>query len=279
MFGDYHRHLWSSVERTDAPAIAETTLWTPDPLSVPQLVDHVVTLPKAPQADGGCPIRPITLLEPAFAETSLPGIELPLIVWTHEIASGEILDVVLADAGIPAPARAEIALALGVEYDPRRLRPWHAVAVISKAEGNPRRVELAVDDGVQIETILGRDLVIGVLGPDPEMVIFASEAVIESSALDTLDKASPPARFSGDLARMLGGTRIFEANSPAASCCGSFGTRRKTGTLHRPSRWVWSGGWDGAWLRRAYKPCPSLRGAGRSRTRAARDGRPCDRSR
>ena len=113
------------------------------------------------------------------------------------------------NAGIAAPARAEIALALGAEYDLRRLRPGHEITVISKVDGNPRRVELAVDDGVRIETVFGQELVTRVLEPDPEMVTFAGEAVIESSVFAALDKAGIPARFAVDMAQMLGGTVDF----------------------------------------------------------------------
>jgi hypothetical protein len=150
------------------PAIAKATLWTPDLLSAPRLADSVVTLPTAIQIDMARSIRPTPLLQPAFTETALPEIEPPLITWSREIASGETLDAVLANAGVAAPARAEIAIALGAEYDLRRLRPGHEITVISKGDGNPSRVELAVDDGVRIETVFGQELVTRVLEPDPE---------------------------------------------------------------------------------------------------------------
>lgn len=191
------------------PAIAEATLWTPAPLSAPQLADHDVTPPAAIQVDVARAIRPTPLLQPAFTETALPEIEPPLITWSREIASGETLDAVLADAGIAAPARAEIALALGAVYDLRRLRPGHEITVISKVDDNPSRVELEVDDGVRIETVFGQELVTRVLEPDPEMVTFAGEAVIESSLFAALDKAGIPARFAVDMAQMLGGTVDF----------------------------------------------------------------------
>src|SRR3546814_6313445 len=53
---------------------------------------------------------------------------------------------VLAEAGMAAPARAEVALALGAEYDPRRLRPGHQVIVEVTPGGAPRRVTLKVED-------------------------------------------------------------------------------------------------------------------------------------
>jgi murein DD-endopeptidase MepM/ murein hydrolase activator NlpD len=62
---------------------------------------------------------------------------------------------------------------------------------------------------VRIETVFGQELVTRVLEPDPEMVTFAGEAVIESSVFAALDKAGIPARFAVDMAQMLGGTVDF----------------------------------------------------------------------
>jgi len=228
------------------PAIAEATLWTPDPLSMPQIADYDVTPPAAFHADNASPMRPLPLLQSVFAETALPEIEPPLITWSREIASGETLDAVLANAGIAAPARAEIALALGAEYDLRRLRPGHEITVISKVDGNPSRVELAVDDGVRIETVFGQELVTRVLEPDPEMVTFAGEAVIESSVFAALDKAGIPARFAVDMAQMLGGTVDFRRELSGGETMRLFLARsarrkredRSTGTcLRRTEPW------------------------------------------
>ncbi|HBM39655.1 MAG TPA: M23 family peptidase, partial [Sulfitobacter sp.] len=82
----------------------------------------------------------------ALADAPMPSIEPPLVTWSREIASGETLDAVLSDAGLDASDRAEIALAIGAEYDLRRLRPGHAITVVSTTDGTPRRVELAVED-------------------------------------------------------------------------------------------------------------------------------------
>ena len=191
-------------------SIAEATQWAPAAVLEPRLADSVMTVPKTTQVGGARKILNVTLLQPDVTETALPVIEPPLVTWTRQIASGETLDAVLANAGIAAPARAEIALALGVEYDLRRLRPGHEITVISNADGSPKRVELAIDDGVRIETVFGEELLTRVLEPDPEVVIFASEAVVESSISAALDKAKIPARFAVDLAQMLGGTINFQ---------------------------------------------------------------------
>ncbi len=191
------------------PAIAEATPWAPHPLTTPQPIDGIVTLPKAAHVGVGPANAPLPLVQPVSAETSLPAMEPPLTTWSRKIAAGETLDAALADAGIAAPDRAEIALALGAEYDLRRLRPGHMVTVISKADGTPTRVALAVEDGVRIETVLGDEFVTRVLEPDARMMTFAGEAVIESSIFAALDKAGIPARFAVDLAQMLGGTVDF----------------------------------------------------------------------
>lgn len=191
------------------PAITEAMRWIPDPLAAPQLAADDVTPPKAIQVNRGPALRPVPLLQTAFTETSLPAVEPPLIRWSREIAAGETLDAVLADAGIATPDRAEIALAFGAEYDLRRLRPGHAVTLIAQPDGTPRRVQLAVDDGVRIEAIFGEELVARVVQPDPELITLAGEAVIESSIFAALERADIPARFAVDLAQMLGGTVDF----------------------------------------------------------------------
>lgn len=191
------------------PAITETLSWIPDPLAAPQLATEVVTLPKAIQANRGPAIRAAPLLQTAFAETPSPVVEPPLITWSREITAGETLDTVLADAGLDAPNRAEIARAFGAEYDLRRLRPGHAVTLTTRSDGTPKRVELAVDDGVRIEALFGEELVTRVVQPDPERITLAREAVIESSIFAALEKADIPVRFAVDLAQMLGGTVDF----------------------------------------------------------------------
>lgn len=191
------------------PAIAKATLWTPAPLAPPRIAETNSVRPPFAQADVAFEVRPLPLLPVSLADTSLPSIEPPLTTWSREIASGETLDAVLADAGLGASDRAEIALAIGAEYDLRRLRPGHVITVVSRPDGTPRRVELAVEDGVRIEAAFGEQLATRVLEPDPEWVTFAGEAVIESTIFAALDTADIPARFAVDLAQMLGGTVDF----------------------------------------------------------------------
>ena len=191
------------------PAIAEATLWTPNPLAPPRITETNSVRPTLAQADIAFEFRPVPLLTVSPTDTSLPSIEPSLVTWSREIASGETLDAVLSDAGLDASDRAEIALAIGTEYDLRRLRPGHIITVVSTTDDNPRRVELAVEDGVRIEAVFGEQLAARVLDPDPELVTFAGEAVIESSIFAALNTADIPARFAVDLAQMLGGTVDF----------------------------------------------------------------------
>ena len=150
-----------------------------------------------------------TLPVVAEAEAPLQPLEPPLVIASREIASGETLDAILAEAGLAAPYRAEIALALGAEYDLRRLRPGDRVTTSVTADGAPRHVTLEVDDGVRIETdFLGRPAT-RVVAPEPQVVTLAGEVRIESSIFSTLDDAGLPARFAVDLAQILGGTVDF----------------------------------------------------------------------
>ena len=191
------------------PGLAAASIWTLDGLQPPPFA--VSEPPRIAQA-GAEPTTlpsPMPLLQISVADTSLPTIEPPLSTWSRDIESGETLDTVLSDAGLSATDRAEVALALGAEYDLRQLRPGHSVTVVSTMDGSPRRVALAVEDGVRIEAIFGDELATQVLTPVSEMVTLAGEAVIDSSLFAALDEAGIPARFAVDLAQMLGGTVDF----------------------------------------------------------------------
>ena len=191
------------------PELAQAGSWMPQGPEAPQNVDIPVTLPAAAWADDAPDLSPLPLLQAAFADRPVQAIEPPLSTWSRDIAPGETLDFLLSEAGLAAPDRAEVALALGAEYDLRRLRPGHSVTVASTVDGSPRTVSLAVEDGVRIEVVFGEQLSAQVVAPDPEIVTLAGEAVIDSSIFAALDEAGIPARFSVDLAQMLGGTVDF----------------------------------------------------------------------
>lgn len=191
------------------PELAEAVSWMPQDPEAPKNVDIPMTLPAAAWADDALDLSPLPLLQVAFADRPVQAIEPPLSTWSRDIAPGETLDFLLSEAGLAAPDRAEVALALGAEYDLRRLRPGHSVTVASTVDGSPRTVSLAVEDGVRIEVVFGEQLSTQVVAPDPEIVTLAGEAVIESSLFAALDEADIPARFAVDLAQMLGGTVDF----------------------------------------------------------------------
>jgi len=191
------------------PELASAGSWMPQGPEAPQNVDIPMTLPAAAWAEDAPNLSPLPLLHVAFADRPVQAIEPPLSTWSRDIAPGETLDFLLSEAGLAAPDRAEVALALGAEYDLRRLRPGHSVTVASTMDGSPRTVSLAVEDGVRIEVVFGEQLSTQVVAPDPEIVTLAGEAVIDSSIFGALDEAGIPARFSVDLAQMLGGTVDF----------------------------------------------------------------------
>src|SRR3546814_15587355 len=96
-----------------------------------------------------------SLSEASVGAGSLSEDETPTLAVLREIGPGGTLAAVLAEAGMAAPARAEVALALGAEYDPRRLRPGHQVIVEVTPGGAPRRVTLKAEAGLQVEAIFG----------------------------------------------------------------------------------------------------------------------------
>ncbi|CTQ34546.1 M23 family metallopeptidase [Jannaschia rubra] len=153
--------------------------------------------------------QPALLFAATIGDAPLPAVDPPRASWSREIASGETLDAVLAEAGIAAADRAEAALALGAEYDLRRLRPGHTISVVSAPDGAPRTISLDVDDGVRIEALFGARVETRVTTPDPEILSLAGEARITSSLFAALDDAGMPARFAVDLAQLLGGAVDF----------------------------------------------------------------------
>lgn len=199
----------SLAQDSASPGLAETTLWTPDLFARPVQVD-ARRLRLSKQRQGPAPL--VAAQELATAVTSSappPSAEQHLTTWSRDIASGETLDAVLADTGLAASDRVEVALALGAEYDLRRLQPGHAVTVVTTSDGAPRRVLLEVDDGVVIEAVFDERLTTRVLTPEPELVPRVGEAVIETSLFAALDRAEIPARFAVNLAQMLGGNVDF----------------------------------------------------------------------
>lgn len=202
--------FYSTSPKEPAPdALAAASAWVPESPKAPRSMDAKFIRPTATRKERAPESRSLPLLTVSAPEAGLPDFEPSAVNWSRAIAPGETLDVVLSEAGLESPDRAEIALALGTEYDLRRLRPGHSITVISEANGRPRNVSLEVEDGVRIEVIFGEELATQVVTPDPDIVTLAGEAVIESSLFNALANAGIPARFAVDLAQMLGGTVDF----------------------------------------------------------------------
>lgn len=147
---------------------------------------------------------------PVLATSSSTAEETAPVAWSREVAVGDTLDELLAEAGMDGPQRAEAALALGAEYDLRQLRPGHEVTVEIDAEGAPSRVALTVDEGVQIEVTFDDVLSINVVLPDREVITLAKSMVVEESVFAALEAAEVPPRFAVDLAQILSGTVDFQ---------------------------------------------------------------------
>lgn len=193
----------------EPPAFAEAGTWMPKPPKIPESEEFAWRTPELVSTANSSGLSSNSPPQAVRMDPPLQAFEPPHATWSRVITPGQTLDSVLAEAGLGATKRAEVALALGAEYDLRRLRPGHSVTVVSKLDGNPRSVSLAVEDGVRIETIFDDVIVTRTVEPKPEVVMFAGETTIKSSIFAALDEANLPARFAVDLAQMLGGTIDF----------------------------------------------------------------------
>lgn len=129
--------------------------------------------------------------------------------WKATVESGDTLDVLLSRADMGAQTRAEVALALAVEYDLRRLRPGHRLSVGYRRDGTPSVVTLAVDDGVRIEVTLDGTIAGRTVTPSASTIERAGQLQVNGSIYASLDRAGVPARFAVDLAQILGDTVDF----------------------------------------------------------------------
>lgn len=200
---------WLDAPPAMPPNLARQTLWEPAPPALP--VWTVTPAPELASAVSDPDPRLASPERPAMLASDEPVAQItpPVAVWSREIETGDTLDGILAEAGLTAADRAEIALALGAQFDLRRLRPGHRINVVSTPGGTPQRVALNVDEGVIIEAIFGEQLETRVLTPKPEIVTLAGQARIKSTIFTALEDAGMPARFAVDLAQMLGGTVDF----------------------------------------------------------------------
>ena len=126
--------------------------------------------------------------------------------WSRVIGPGESLDILLAEAGLAAPVRAEVSRAIGAEYDLRRLQPGYRLSLEINPDGAPRSAVLEVEDGLRVHAAFGANPSVRTLPPELETVVRAGEAEISSSIYAALDEAGMPTRFATDLELILDGT-------------------------------------------------------------------------
>ncbi len=128
------------------------------------------------------------------------------LAWSRVIGPGESLDILLAEAGLAAPVRAEVSRAIGAEYDLRRLQPGYRLLLAINPDGAPRSAVLEVEDGLRVHAAFGANPSVRTLPPELETVVRAGEAEISSSIYAALDEAGMPTRFAIDLELILDGT-------------------------------------------------------------------------
>ena len=190
-------------------ALVAVSDWQPAPLQSPAMrtqplmpfeltVVRSDTVAWAPEP----PSRPVL-------DVALPETKPPMEMWSGSLSSGETLDALLSKAGLSAPDRAEVALALAAEYDLRKLKPGYGIEVETSLSGSLRRVVLSVDAGVQIEAVFADEIAIRKIVPEPDLVLRAADTTVGTSIFATLASADIPAQFAVDLAEMLGGTVDF----------------------------------------------------------------------
>lgn len=199
--------IWKMAPVPEALVVVSD--WQPAPLQSPAMrtqplmpfepaVVRSDTVAWAPEP----PSRPVI-------DVALPETKPPMEMWSGSLSSGETLDALLSKAGLYAPDRAEVALALATEYDLRKLKPGYGIEVETSLSGSLRRVVLSVDAGVQIEAVFADEIAIRKIVPEPDLVLRAADTKVETSIFATLASADIPARFAVDLAEMLGGTVDF----------------------------------------------------------------------
>ncbi|MCZ4353680.1 M23 family metallopeptidase [Roseovarius aestuarii] len=198
----------ASWETTPPPAsLATASVWQPSLLQKPATSFQPLatfanadndTAPKRPEL----PTRPV--FNAALLETKPP-----TQVWSGTLSAGETLDALISTAGLSASDRAEVALALGAEYDLRKLKPGYDVEVELSLSGSLKRVMLSVEAGVQIEAVFADEIATRKIIPAPDLVLNSADTTVKSSIFATLASAGVPARFAVDLSEMLGGTVDF----------------------------------------------------------------------
>jgi len=190
-------------------ALAALSDWQPAPLQTSSMpVQPLTAFAKAVVEQETAGWTPEPPARPIFDLASLTT-ALPVVTWSGTLSEGETLDSLLSSAGLSAPDRAEVALALAAEYDLRKLKPGYAIEVEMFLSGSLSRVILSVDAGVQIEAVFADEIATRKIVPEPDLIQRAADTTVNTSIFATLASADIPARFAVDLAEMLGGAVDF----------------------------------------------------------------------
>jgi murein DD-endopeptidase MepM/ murein hydrolase activator NlpD len=132
------------------------------------------------------------------AQESAPENE-TLVTWSRVVGAGESLDILLSKAGLDTLTRAEVAAAIGSEFDLRKLKPGHRLDLGLREDGFLRLATLEIDNGFNIRAVFGDTPSVAVLPPVLDTQHRAGETEIRSSIYAALDRADIPTRFATDL--------------------------------------------------------------------------------
>lgn len=128
------------------------------------------------------------------------------VTFSRTVSPGESLYALLAEAGLDAPTRSEVAEAIGSKYDLQSLKPGHSLDLAVAPDGIPRAATLEIDHGVRIHAVFGDAPSVRVIPPALDTIHRAGEAEIGSSIYAALDATGIPTRFATDLELVLAGT-------------------------------------------------------------------------
>jgi hypothetical protein len=128
------------------------------------------------------------------------------VTFSRSVGVGENLNILLAEAGLDPLMRAEVADAIGSEYDLQRLKPGYRLDLAITPDGTLQSASLEVEDGIRIHAVFGAAPSVRTVPPDLDAVHRAGEAEIGSSIYAALEAADIPTRFATDLELVLAGT-------------------------------------------------------------------------
>ena len=158
--------------------------------------------------DGSAPDVTESAGPDASTQVARPAGEPPddAVTWSRAIGPGENLDILLAEAGLDAPMRAEVSRVVGSEYDLRRLQPGYRLSLKIARNGTPRSAVLEVENGLRVHAAFGPNPSARTIPPELTTVVRAGEAEITTNIYAALEDAGIPTRFATDLELILDGT-------------------------------------------------------------------------